>query len=104
MSNLGFPDAVVDDITFHSMEAPIGVSTNIPSSYYSTRPPKTKAVITVEDYNIRYRVDGGAVDVNTGHIATTDDVIILESFREIQQFNAIGLGDTATLMITFTKE
>jgi hypothetical protein len=61
-----------------------------------------KAIITVEDAELRFRVDGGNPDADTGHKLYPGDICVLEG-EEIPNFRAIRAGTAdATLRISLT--
>ena len=64
----------------------------------------TGAVISVEDANIRFRVDGVAATSAFGHVVFDGDFIYLTSADEIEKFSAVRNNAVdAVLMITYTK-
>ena len=61
-----------------------------------------RAVITVEDAQIRYRYDGTAPTASQGHLANPMDAIILKGSTNINNFRAIRKGSTdATIRVTY---
>ena len=63
----------------------------------------SKALITVETAQIRFRVDGGAPTSTVGHVADIDDQIELDSVEDIANFRAIRTGTTsATISVTYS--
>ncbi len=67
----------------------VAVSTTAIGFTAATYGPADVAVITVEDANIRFRVDGTAPTTSEGHIAYEQDVITLRSQGDIANFSAI---------------
>lgn len=62
----------------------------------------SKALITVETSQIRFRVDGAAPTAAVGHIADSDDQITLDSIEEIAKFKAIRTGAiSAVINVTY---
>lgn len=61
--------------------------------------------ITVEDNNIRYRIDGGIPGLNYGHlvVASAYQNIWLNDPASIKRFRAIAIGGNAILQITYYK-
>jgi len=47
------------------------------------------AIITVEDANVRFRIDGTAPTTTEGHIAYEQDVVMLRNQADIANFQAI---------------
>lgn len=76
--------------------------TKLTSAKYGTA---KRAIITVEDAQIRYRVDGlAAPTLAIGHIAEAGDMIELESAEELAKFRAIRTGATsATIIVTYSN-
>lgn len=63
-----------------------------------------RAVITVEDAQIRYCYEGTTPTSAIGHSALPRDVIILGSAHNIRQFKAIRKGNTnANIKVTYEK-
>ena len=54
----------------------------------------TYALITCEDAQIRFRVDGTSPTVSEGHILNPGDTLELDSNEDIAAFEAIRTGDT----------
>lgn len=62
----------------------------------------TKAFMTNETGQIRYRVDGAAPTPTVGHLVNVGDVIVLDSSGQIANFRAIAATATAaTLQVTY---
>lgn len=62
-----------------------------------------RATITIEDADIRFRLDGTAPTALIGHYAKPGDIIELESPDELQRFSAIRTGGTsAVLRVTYS--
>ena len=61
--------------------------------------------ITVEDNNIRYRIDGGTPSFNYGHLVVVSAFqnIWLNDPASIKAFSAIAIGGNAVLQITYYK-
>lgn len=61
--------------------------------------------ITVENNNIRYRIDGGTPGLNYGHlvVASSYQNIWLNDPASIKEFRAIAIGGNAILQITYYK-
>lgn len=62
------------------------------------------AIITVETNSIRWTIDGTAPVATTGpgHLAAANDVIYLDSFQKIKEFQAIREGAAdAALEVTY---
>lgn len=84
----------------------ISVTTGAVSRLDSTYRIEAGAVfITVEDNNIRYRIDGGDPDSNDGHLVVSSAYqnIWMNDLFSIREFRAIGSGGTATLIVTYYR-
>jgi hypothetical protein len=63
-----------------------------------------RAVITCEDSQVRFRVDGSDPTDSVGHILDIDSMLILDSADDIAAFRAIRTGSSdATLMVTYQE-
>ena len=63
-----------------------------------------RAVITIEDAQIRYCYEGTTPTSTVGHLANPMDVIILGSSHNIRQFKAIRKGTTsAKIKVSYEK-
>jgi len=63
--------------------------------------PCTGAFITVENYNIRFRVDGGNPTTTEGHVLTAGQNLTLGSESDVGKFRAIRDDAVdATLRVT----
>ena len=88
------------NITYESLAVDNEV-VQLSSAKFDTSPPKTSALITVEDVSVRYRIDGGSPTATEGHLVTTNDVIQLESYQEIQQFKVISTATGSVIKVTY---
>ena len=67
-------------------------------------PPTRGAIITVEDQNIRFRIDGTAPTSSVGHLAKNDDTITLGSIDDVTNFRAIRQsGVDATIRVSYKR-
>ena len=57
--------------------------------------------LTVEDNNLRYRIDGGNPDANSGHLVYAGQNIWFTDPRSIQYLRMIGDGGTARVIVTY---
>ena len=61
-----------------------------------------RAVISVEDADVRFRSDGDAPTTSEGHILFINDIVILESAADLASFQAIRDGAVdATLKVSY---
>jgi hypothetical protein len=64
----------------------------------------TRATVTIEDANIRYRVDGTDATASEGHRLTPGDVIYVQGYQAISNFSAIREdGTDATIRVTYER-
>ncbi|KKN79584.1 hypothetical protein LCGC14_0337880 [marine sediment metagenome] len=70
-----------------------------------TVPPVHRAVVTVEDQNLRYTIDGSTTPTTSvGHLAKDEYVIILTSKTMIQNFKAIrATGSDSKIKVTYFR-
>lgn len=61
------------------------------------------ALITVEDAQIRYTLDGTTATVSIGHEAEPGDVINLADASQVRDFSAFNTGGTASLQATVAE-
>ncbi|MFA5143991.1 MAG: hypothetical protein WC522_07510 [Candidatus Omnitrophota bacterium] len=64
----------------------------------------SRAMITVEGGNIRYRVDGGNPTSASGHLATEGDIFALESIYEIKNFKATRVSTASGKLVVSYEE
>ena len=51
------------------------------------------ALVSSENGDLRFRIDGGLPSVSSGHYLTSGDTLVLTGTQAIQQFRAIRSGD-----------
>ncbi len=62
-----------------------------------------QAIITIEDAQLRWRVDGTDPTASEGHLQNPFDVIVLKGTQNIQNFSTIRKGSTdATIRVTYS--
>jgi hypothetical protein len=60
------------------------------------------ALVSSENGDLRFRIDGGQPGVNDGHYLVSGDTLVLTGTQALQQFQAIRTGDVnATLRVTY---
>lgn len=68
----------------------------------------TRAILTLETAQIRYRYDNGGdpqAGVGTGHIMDVGDKIVIEGHSNVRNFKAIRTGATSgELMVTLESD
>lgn len=63
-----------------------------------------RGVITVEDNNIRFRLDGTSPTTTEGLIAYVGDLITIDGITDCRNFQAISTTGTATLKSNITAD
>ncbi len=56
------------------------------------------ALVSSENGDLRFRIDGGLPSLSIGHYLTSGDTLVLTGTQAIQQFRAIRAGDTDGLL------
>lgn len=70
----------------------------------STRPHARVALITVEDAQISFTLDGTTPTATVGHLADIGDTITLRNSNEVNRFQAIRTGSTSgTLKVSYAR-
>ena len=87
----GLPGIGHDTLTVSS--SAVGLA-NIPTNAIG-------AMITVEDADIRYWIDGSDPTTAEGHLAYKDDVIKLSHPDQVAKFRALAVSSDAKLQITY---
>ena len=60
------------------------------------------ALVSSENGDIRFRIDGGLPSASSGHYLTNGDTLVITGTQAIQQFRAIRSGDTdGVLRVTY---
>jgi hypothetical protein len=60
------------------------------------------ALVSLENGDIRFRIDGGLPSASLGHYLTSGDTLVLTGTQAIQQFRGIRCGDTSgVLKVTY---
>ena len=60
------------------------------------------ALVSAENGDIRFRIDGGLPSASIGHYLTSGDTLVLTGTQAIQQFRGIRSGDTnGVLRVTY---
>ncbi len=63
---------------------------------------RDRGFITVEDGNVRYRVDGGDPGADSGHLLESGDTLILDNQVQLQRVRFLAQGNTpATLRCSY---
>lgn len=72
-----------------------------PSGPYSGLSARV-ALLSLEGGDIRFRLDGGAPDANTGHYLTNGDTLVLTETQTLEKFQALRVGEVnSTLQVTY---
>jgi hypothetical protein len=60
------------------------------------------ALVSSENGDLRFRIDGGLPSLSSGHYLTSGDTLVLTGTQAIQQFRGIRCGDTnGVLRVTY---
>ena len=60
------------------------------------------ALISLEDGDVRFRIDGGPPSATSGHYLTSGDTLVLSGTQALKQFQAIRTGEASgTLRVTY---
>jgi hypothetical protein len=60
------------------------------------------ALVSSENGDLRFRIDGGQPSADNGHYLVSGDTLVLTGTQPLQQFQAIRAGDTnVTLRVTY---
>lgn len=74
------------------------------ASKLNSSPKPKKAIVTVEDAQLRYRMDGTDPTTSLGHLANPMDAIVLEGYSQLQNTKFIRKGSTsATIFVTYLR-
>jgi hypothetical protein len=82
----------------------VGFSTTkiMPTTGPYARLSARAALVSSENGDIRFRIDGGLPSASSGHYLTNGDTLVLTGTQAIQQFRAIRSGDTdGVLRVTY---
>jgi hypothetical protein len=82
-------------------------STTVPVGFSAPYLTTAGAVfVTVESYNIRYRIDGVAPTSSVGHLIVADNYqnLWFNDTASIRNFKAIGIGGTALLNVSYYRK
>lgn len=82
-------------IGFEALEIADSVKTLTSSVYAPAGNTATRALITAEDGDFRYKVDGNDPTVSEGHLVEAGDVLEFDDYTRIVNFRAIRTGTTS---------
>ena len=95
MGNRSFP-TYYSPIGFQKLTVDTAVGLTLPAT------PQVRGVqLTVENYNIRYRIDGSDPDSTTGHLLYPTDVLELLNVDAIGNLRVIKVTSAAVVQITY---
>jgi hypothetical protein len=64
--------------------------------------PARAALLSSEDGDLRFRLDGGQPSSSSGHYLTNGDTLVLTGTQTLKQFLTLRVGDTdSTLRVTY---
>ncbi len=60
------------------------------------------ALISLEDADVRFRIDGGSPSTTSGHYFTSGDTLVLSGTQALKRFQSIRAGEASgTLRVTY---
>jgi hypothetical protein len=71
------------------------------NSTNQTRQQAKLCLITVEDANIRFRIDGTAPTTAVGHLIAPGSALELQSITQIKNIKMIAATTDATIQVTY---
>ena len=91
-----------EEITVGVTVAGFSTAKIMPTTGAYARLAARAALVSSENGDLRFRIDGGQPTVSSGHYFTSGDTLVLTGTQAIQQFRAIRTGDTdGGLKITY---
>ena len=107
MPGLGYyPEEATTAFAYESLSVTSGAAVGCTSATYapaSGAPPASRAYVTVENAQIRFRTDGTAPTTTEGHIVNPGTALELLGIGNIIGFKAIATSATATLKVTYER-
>jgi hypothetical protein len=89
-------------ITVGTQVASLSDSKIAPFSGCYARMQARAALLTSEEGDLRFRIDGGQPSATSGHYLTSGDTLVLTGTQALKQFLAVRVGDTnSTLRLTY---
>lgn len=80
------------------------VAIGLTASKINSTPKPKKVIITVENAQLRYRMDGTDPTANVGHLANPMDSITLEGYSQLQNTKFIRKGSTdASISVSYLR-
>jgi hypothetical protein len=74
----------------------------MPTTGPYARMPARAAMVSSENGDIRFRIDGGLPTISSGHYFTNGDNLVVTGTQSLQQFRGIRCGDAdGLLMVTY---
>ncbi len=90
------------DLTVGGAAAVLPLEKVKPTSGAYARLSARAAMLSLEEGEVRFRIDGGAPAANRGHLLTSGDTIVLSGTQALTQFQAIRAGEVnGTLRVTY---
>jgi hypothetical protein len=91
-----------EEISVGSSVAELSPAKIMPTTGPYARMAARAALLSSENGDIRFRIDGGAPSASSGHYLTSGDTLVLTGTQALQQFRAIRSGDAdAILQVTY---
>jgi hypothetical protein len=87
-----------EEISVGSGVAQLSDAKITPTTGPYARMPARAALVSSENGDIRFRIDGGVPSASSGHYLTSGDALVLSGTQALQQFRFIRSGDTDGLL------
>lgn len=87
-----------EEISVGSSVAQLSSAKITPTSGPYARMSARAALLSLENGDIRFRIDGGDPSASSGHYLTSGDGLVISGTQALQQLRAIRSGDTDGLL------
>lgn len=94
-----FEEIDVTDAAVQTLDPDVYYET---SNEYPKRQVAREATISVEDQPIRFRIDGGNPDQDTGHYIPAGTFFTITNATSLINFKAVAVGSTVTAVLQVT--
>jgi len=89
-------------VTVGAVVAKLSLSKIQPLTGPYARMSARAAMVSSENGDLRFRIDGGQPSASNGHYLVSGDTLVLSGTQALQQFQAIRVGDiSGTLQVTY---
>jgi len=91
-----------EEVTVGASVVALSSAKIMPTTGAYARMAARAVLLSSENGDIRFRIDGGLPTASAGHYLTSGDTLVLTGTQAIQQFRAIRCGDmNAIVRVTF---